>query len=85
MKNLKKLSRNELKRISGGRKACSVVVKQPDGSFKTYPGTCSTTKPPNSAVLSDLVNWALTSPGYCETGLGNLTLTSNGGVSHCND
>ena len=84
MKNLKKLSRNELRNVVGGR-ACSIVVKQPNGTYITYKGTCTTTQPPNDPAMSALIGWALSSPGYCETGMGNLTLTSNGGVSHCND
>ncbi|MCT3692604.1 hypothetical protein HZP84_12365 [Elizabethkingia anophelis] len=72
MKNFKKLSRSQLKSVSGGI-ACTLVVKQANGTFKTYSGTC--TAPPFFG----------TGGYYCETGLGRQELTSNGGVSRCNE
>ncbi|KQT20694.1 hypothetical protein ASG22_17115 [Chryseobacterium sp. Leaf405] len=76
MKNFKKLSRNDLKEITGGKKACSVVVHLADG-YHTVIGTCELT----TVTVGPF--HGLTQ--YCETGLGQLSLSSNGGVSHCND
>lgn len=86
MKNLKKLSRKELKDVNGGRKACSVTIQQSNGSWKTYSGECK-------GVIDDYTmsggNGHMTlqvtaSHFYCETGRGELAITSNGGVSRCN-
>lgn len=72
MKNFKKLSREELKNVAGGR-ACSVAVQQSNGTWITETGTCRAPQFFGSG------------PYYCETGNGNVPLSSNGGVSHCND
>lgn len=72
MKNLKKLSREELRNVAGGR-ACSIVVQLANGTWETHTGECRAPK------------FFGNGPYYCETGLGNIALSSNGGVSHCND
>ena len=36
------------------------------------------------SYIDDLKYYAST-PQFCSTSLGNVPLTSNGGVSHCND
>jgi len=72
MKNLKKLSKKDLSNILGGR-ACSVSVQQSNGSWVTYSGTCRAPQFFGSG------------PYYCETGRGPLAITSNGGVSRCNN
>lgn len=70
MRNLKKLTRDDLRNLRGG-KACSVAIQGSDGSWTIRTGTCS--------IGSHI------GMGYCETGLGNITIISNGGNSHCND
>ncbi|WP_435523485.1 hypothetical protein, partial [Chryseobacterium indoltheticum] len=59
--------------------------KNSNGTFTTYTGTCTSTESPNTPALAPLIAWATSPNQYCETGLGNVTLSSNGGVSHCND
>jgi hypothetical protein len=86
MKNLKKLSRTDLKTISGGRKACSIVVHNANGTYSTHTGTCASVVSYNIGnEFGELVAIATSGPKYCSTDLGNVPLTSNGGVSHCND
>jgi DNA-binding beta-propeller fold protein YncE len=86
MKNLKKLSRTDLKTISGGRKACSIVVYEGNGVYTTHSGTCASVVSYNVGnEFGELVSIATSGPKYCSTDLGNVALTSNGGVSHCND
>jgi hypothetical protein len=70
MKNFKKLSREALRNVNGGR-GCSVAIQGTDGTWVTRTGTCAN-RPGGLA-------------SYCETGLGNVSLTSNEGISHCND
>ncbi|MEY8758690.1 bacteriocin-like protein [Chryseobacterium tongliaoense] len=81
MKNLKKLSKNELKNVLGGVKACSVAIQKPDGSWVTHQGICAyvyNTTSPNGVTYNGTY--------YCNTGTGNNhVITSNGGISHCND
>jgi hypothetical protein len=69
MKNFKKLSREDLRNVNGGR-GCSVAIQGTDGTWVTRTGTC---------------NFDAGVGGWCNVGLGNIKLTSNEGVSHCND
>ncbi|WP_294219443.1 hypothetical protein [uncultured Chryseobacterium sp.] len=73
MKNFKKLTRENLRSIKGGR-ACSIAIQGSDGRWTTRTGTCQPVGPVAGVGSS-----------YCETGLGNIHLSSNDGVSHCND
>ncbi|KAB1231026.1 bacteriocin-like protein [Chryseobacterium viscerum] len=81
MKNLKKLSRNELKDVFGGNVGdpCSLSVQQANGSWITYPGKCAYVM---NTTSSNGVTWG--GSYYCETGTGNShAITSNSGVSRC--
>ena len=75
MKGVSLLSRDEQKRIIGGihktDKPCSLVVIE-GGRTITYSGVCVTTKGHAYCGVSAL-NWQ------------EMTLTSNGGVSRCED
>lgn len=78
MKKLKKLSRNDLKNVKGGQD-CTLSIQQPDGTWRTYQGTC--------AYHAGNTN---TGTGYpqgsyhCDIGDGQVhPITSNGGVSRC--
>nr|WP_234047745.1 hypothetical protein [Chryseobacterium paridis] len=62
-----------MRNLGGGRRACSVAIQGSDGKWTTRTGSCV------EPSLSNMFN------GYCETGLGQVDITSNGGVSHCND
>ncbi|MCJ7936134.1 MAG: hypothetical protein MUW56_21515 [Chryseobacterium sp.] len=68
MKNFIKLSRNELKNVSGGNVGdpCAVAVQQPNGSWITYPGKCA-------FVMNITSSNEVTNGGsyYCDTGMGN--------------
>ncbi len=85
MKNFKKLSREDLRNVNGG-KACSLTVQQPNGSWVTYQGQCK-------GVVDDYTISSNGSGGttiqitashrYCEAGFGEVALSSNGGVSRC--
>lgn len=84
MKNLKKLSREELRNVNGG-KSCSLTVKQKDGSYRTYAGTCATTVDSQEFIAtSNGVRVQFTTHQYCEAGFGETALSSNGGRSRCN-
>lgn len=74
MKNFKKLSRENLRTSHGGKRACSIAIQGSDGTWTTRTGYCSSAGP-----IEGL------GPSYCETGLGNISITSNGGRSRCND
>ncbi|MDQ1097167.1 MULTISPECIES: bacteriocin-like protein [unclassified Chryseobacterium] len=77
MSNLKKLTRENLRNIKGGR-ACSVAIQGSDGTWVTREGTCDVSFVPVGMGQSS-------SPvAYCNTGLGYHPVTSNGGVSRCN-
>lgn len=79
MKNLKKLSRKELKDVNGGRKACRHVIQGDDGKWITRVGECNTR-------IEMVQVGPISVPqkhSYCETGLGEVNVTSNGGVSRC--
>ncbi|WP_415325472.1 bacteriocin-like protein [Chryseobacterium sp. MMS23-Vi53] len=85
MKNLKKLSREELRNVNGG-KACAIVVNNGNGTYSTHYGTCASVVSYNVGnEFGELVAIATSGPKYCSTSLGNVALSSNGGVSHCND
>ena len=85
MKNLKKLSREELRNVGGG-KACSIVVQNSNGTWSTHFGTCASVVSYDVGnEFGELVSIATSGPKYCSTDLGHVALTSNGGVSHCND
>jgi len=84
MKNFKKLSRNELKDVQGGR-ACSVAIQNSNGSWTTHYGVCASKV--NTDVgneFSQLVGSATGGNNYCNFGQGVVAVTSNGGVSRCN-
>ncbi|MDQ1160441.1 hypothetical protein [Chryseobacterium sp. SORGH_AS_0447] len=79
MKNLKKLSRQDLKDVFGGRRACSHFIQSTDGQWIRRDGECVTT-----------VEWQQVGDvsvpvksSYCDTGLGHTNVTSNGGQSRC--
>lgn len=81
MKNFKKLSREELRNTKGGE-SCSLVVKQADGSYKTYSGSCKT----KSMGFTEAAGpeFLLATYSYCDIGNGvSYPLTSNGGNSRC--
>ena len=81
MKNFKKLSREELKSVQGGQ-ACTLTVKQSDGSYKTYSGECKTKSLGLGAGAGP--EYLLASYSYCDIGNGvSYPLTSNGGNSRC--
>ena len=86
MKNFKKLSREELRNTFGG-KSCSIAIQGSDGTWTTRKGTC-TAVPKDTKVgdstMSIFLDTISTPQSYCETGLGNIPVTSNGGVSRCN-
>lgn len=83
MKNFKKLSREELKSVNGGKadgKSCKLVIMSPNGTSVTYTGTCSIT------VDYNYINGTSypTTRSYCNVGLGSsVPLTSNNGSSYC--
>ncbi|MDR6517264.1 bacteriocin-like protein [Chryseobacterium camelliae] len=80
MKNFKKLSRVQLKSVVGGR-ACSLAIQQSDGSWVTYSGSCSF----HMGNANEGTGYPQGSH-YCNIGDGKVhQLTSNGGVSHCDD
>ncbi|NJM80563.1 MAG: hypothetical protein HC854_14835 [Flavobacterium sp.] len=82
MKNFKKLSREELKSVFGGQ-ACTLTVKQSDGSYITYSGTCDRKVTMHYDSLNDSY-YSSVGPSFCNTGDGVAhTLTSNGGKSRC--
>lgn len=73
------LDNNQLKKITGGAAEgifcvdgpCSHVIQGSDGGYVTRNGTCAR-------------DWAGgTYACYCETGLGPVSVTSNGGISRC--
>jgi hypothetical protein len=86
MKNFKKLSREELKNVFGG-KGCKLVVANANGTYTTYSGVCKT------PVTLEWVSTGLdtggfypvaSGPSFCDTGDGVAhNLSSNGGVSRC--
>lgn len=81
MKNFKKLSREELRNVSGGT-GCSLVMQQADGSYKTYSGTCKTKSMGFGAGAG--AEYLLASYSYCDIGNGvAYPLSSNGGESRC--
>ncbi|MVO08981.1 hypothetical protein GOQ30_07355 [Flavobacterium sp. TP390] len=83
MKNFKKLSREELKSVFGGIKACTLTVKQSDGSYITYNGTCKFEMAFEVDALGHVYPVS-TGNSFCDTGDGvSHTLTSNGGRSRC--
>ncbi|WBX95977.1 hypothetical protein [Chryseobacterium gambrini] len=74
MKKFTKLSREQLRDVLGGRR-CSIAIQQPNGTWETNYGTCG---------------FVMGSHGLgsyqCNIGTGKTyQLSSNGGVSHCED
>lgn len=73
------LSRKEMKSLNAGdgyhckRGSCQVIIMKGAISQGRYDGYCS------SSALGSLIGLNC----YCETGIGQTTLTSNGGVSYC--
>ncbi|RFM26960.1 hypothetical protein DXN05_17290 [Deminuibacter soli] len=69
-----------MKQVSGGSSGggcssgpCTLTIQGSNGSWATWSGSCSST-----AILgTDFFQC------YCETGLGPVNVTSNGGVSRC--
>ncbi|MCS3868154.1 hypothetical protein J3D55_001070 [Chryseobacterium ginsenosidimutans] len=85
MKNLKKLSRNELKTLQGGRRACSVAIQNSNGTWTTHYGLCASVVGYDVGnEFGELVTIATNGPQYCNFGQGVTQVTSNGGVSRCN-
>lgn len=84
MKNLKKLSRNELKNVQGGR-ACSVAIQNSNGTWTTHYGTCASVVSYDVGnEFGELATIATNGAQYCNFGQGVTQVTSNGGVSRCN-
>ena len=84
MKNFKKLSREELKNTFGGQ-ACTLTIQGSDGTWTTRTWTCQTRQVTKVGDSTATIIWnLLTAESYCETGLGYIPVTSNGGVSRCN-
>ncbi|HAH55555.1 MAG TPA: hypothetical protein DCM02_09840 [Flavobacterium sp.] len=81
MKNFKKLSREELKKTVGGQ-ACRHVIQGADGRWTTRKGTCRQAVEPSESISGMIID-LITSPMYCDTGLGEVAVTSNGGRSRC--
>ena len=79
MKNFKKLSREELKNVFGGQ-SCTLTIQGSDGSWITRSGTCK--KVMTLVAISDDISIPQTH-SYCETGIGEVSLSSNGGNSRC--
>lgn len=77
------LSRAQLKNVLGGSgsgsggsaqcfgNSCTVTIQGDNGSFITRSGTCRDV----ASILDPSC--------YCDTGLGNIPVTSNGGKSKC--
>jgi bacteriocin-like protein len=83
MKNFKKLSREELKNVMGGKGACKLVVANANGTYTTYSGTCVV---PVSMEMDAMGHvWPVANgPAFCDTGDHvSHTLSSNGGQSRC--
>ncbi|HTN37103.1 MAG TPA: hypothetical protein VL053_08505 [Arachidicoccus sp.] len=84
------LSREQLKKAIGGdgsdglhckNSTCILSIQGSNGSWTTLNGNCM----PDTDQMdmgSLILNGGVTY--YCETGLGNIPITSNGGVSRCN-
>ena len=84
MRNFKKLSREELKNVLGGQ-SCSIAIQGSDGSWTTRTGECkrAVNVAPGKSSTVEIIADQLSPEMYCETGLGNIPLTSNGGRSRC--
>jgi len=78
MKNLKKLSRKELKDVKGGQ-SCVLYVQGSNGAWVPRTGVCK--KVVSFTQVGDVSIPSTSS--YCETGLGQVPLSSNGGQSRC--
>lgn len=78
MTNLKKLSRKDLKNVVGGR-ACIHYIQGSKGEWIRREGECVTTVEFQQvgSISVPIRN------SYCDTGLGEVTVTSNGGKSRC--
>jgi hypothetical protein len=84
MKNFKKLSREELKNAFGGKRTCTLTVKGANGQWVTLNGTCETSSNVHVGMSTGELLWGMANTtSYCETGLGQIKLTSNGGNSRC--
>ncbi|WP_445432828.1 bacteriocin-like protein [Chryseobacterium indoltheticum] len=79
MTKLKKLSRNDLRNVTGGQ-SCTLSIQGSDGKWVTRKGVCKVSVT-LTQVTDDLSIPSATS--YCETGLGQVNVTSNGGNSRC--
>lgn len=79
MKNLKKLSRQDLRNVIGGRRACAHFIQGNNGEWIRRDGECVTTVEWHQ--VGDVSVPVKTS--YCDTGLGQVNVTSNGGQSRC--
>ncbi len=77
------LSKEQQKSVNGG-KGCTLTIQGSDGKWVTRTGIC---KKFISASMSDspadMIGQYAIAPSYCETGLGNVPLSSNNGVSRC--
>ncbi|WP_294292420.1 hypothetical protein [uncultured Chryseobacterium sp.] len=79
MKNLKKLSRQDLKEMFGGRRACAHFIQGNDGEWVRRDGECVTTVEWHQVGDTSVP----VKSSYCDTGLGHTNVTSNGGQSRC--
>jgi hypothetical protein len=83
MKNFKKLSREELRNTFGGQ-ACTLTIQGSDGKWITRVGVCKrVSKEIHAGDSAISIALGMLSGSYCETGLGNVSVTSNGGNSRC--
>ncbi|RBI93850.1 bacteriocin-like protein [Elizabethkingia bruuniana] len=71
MKNFKKLSRTDLKKVTGRGLACTYSIQDRNGNWTTFSGECR--------------SWPGSESAYCDIGVGSgpLRVTSNGGKSRC--
>jgi hypothetical protein len=85
MKDVIVLDKNSQKKIYGGR-GCSIVIQNPDGTWKTEQGSCAVNMNDSNPIVDYFNHIFLTGTSYCQTDSnshGQLHLTSNGGKSHC--
>ena len=85
MENFKKLSREELKNTFGGKRGCTLTVRNANGTFTTMTGTCDSQFEPTVNSNSDgSASLGLALVSFCNTGDGVAhALSSNGGASRC--
>lgn len=77
--NLVALSRNEMRNVFGGEN-CTLTIQGSNGQWITRAGTCK--KVYQLVSIGEGISIPQ-SHSYCDTGLGEVSLTSNGGNSRC--